>query len=123
MSTLKIVTRCSENPHEFVESSLHHEKMGICRGISRKKIVGLFFFETTINTARHQEMIQGFIATLDVEDRFCEFQQDGATAHTATPTVVFLNDKVFTHNPTSTPAPKKFVEQLCMRCKGNTAGM
>ncbi len=45
-----------------------------------KKIVGLFFY-TIINAAGCQEIVQGFIAKLDEEDRFCWFKQDGTTGY------------------------------------------
>ncbi len=41
----------------------------------KKTIVGPFFFETTINAARYQEIIRGFIANLEVKDRFCWFNR------------------------------------------------
>ncbi len=50
------------------------------------------FFKTTINAARYQEIIQSFMANLDVEDRFYWFQQDDATVHTATLTMDFLRE-------------------------------
>ncbi len=74
----------------YVNSGLYCEKMGIWCGIPRKMIVGPFFFETTIKTARYQEIIQGFIVNLDAEDRICWFRQDGATARTTALTRVFL---------------------------------
>jgi len=55
------------------------------------------FFETTINAEADQELIQQFIALLQVDKRNCWFQQDGATAHTAASTMEILH-KFFGEN-------------------------
>ncbi len=67
-------------------------KIGIWCGILRKKIVGPFFFEITINTASYQEIIQGFIVNLGAEDGVAWFQQESATAHTTAPIMDFLRE-------------------------------
>ncbi len=81
-----------ENPHKFMKSDLHPEKIGIWWGNLRKKFVGLFFFERRINVRHYQEIIQDFITNLNVKDKFCRFQQDGAIAPTAAPTMDFLRE-------------------------------
>ncbi len=50
-----------------------------------EKIVRLFFFETIDRDCYQEKIIRGFIVDLDVEDRFCWFQQDGATAYVIPP--------------------------------------
>jgi len=60
--------------------------------ISRRRITGLLFFETSINAEAYQELIQQFIALLEVDERNCWFQQDSATAHTAASTMVILHE-------------------------------
>ncbi len=55
-----------------------------------EKIVRSFFCEITNNDARYQEIIKGFIANLDVEDKFCWFQHNGTIKHTAAPTMDFM---------------------------------
>jgi hypothetical protein len=50
------------------------------------------FSETSINVEAYQELIQQFIALLQVDERNCWFQQDNATAHTAASTMVILNE-------------------------------
>jgi len=59
--------------------------------ISRHRITGPLFFETTINAEAYQELIQQFIALLQVDERNCWFQQDSATAHTAASTMEILH--------------------------------
>jgi hypothetical protein len=49
------------------------------------------FFETSVNPQAYQELIQQFIALLQVDERSCWFQQDSATAHTAASTMVILH--------------------------------
>ncbi len=68
------------------------KKIGIRCKILKKKIIGSFFFETTMNAACYPEIIQGFTMNLDAEDGFCWFQQDDATVHTAAPTMYFLKE-------------------------------
>jgi len=55
-------------------------------------IIGPLFFETSINAEAYKELIQQFIALLQVEECNCWFQQDSATAHTAAPTMVILHE-------------------------------
>jgi hypothetical protein len=50
------------------------------------------FFETSINGEAYQELIQKFIALLQVDERNYRFQQDSATAHTAASTMVILHE-------------------------------
>jgi len=65
--------------------------------ISKRRIIGPLFFETTINAEAYQELIQHFIALLQVDERNCWFQQDSATAHTAASTMEILH-KFFSEN-------------------------
>ncbi len=48
-----------------------HKNRLLVRNFEKKKIVGRFLFETTINIARYQEIIQSYITNLDAKDRFC----------------------------------------------------
>jgi hypothetical protein len=49
-------------------------------------------FQTSVNAEAYQELIQQFIALLQVDERYCWFQQDSATAHTAVSTMVILHE-------------------------------
>ena len=60
--------------------------------ISGRRIIGLLFFENTINAEAYKELIQQFIALLQVDERNCWFQQDSATAHTAASTIEILHE-------------------------------
>ncbi len=48
------------------------------------------FFLETINAQRYQNLIQQFVSLLECDERFIWFQQDGATANTATETMQLL---------------------------------
>jgi len=50
------------------------------------------FFETSINAESYKELIQQFIALLQVDGCNCWFQQDSAIAHTAASTMVILHE-------------------------------
>lgn len=83
---------CSENPHIYRETSLHPEKIGVWCALSRKRIIGPIFFTSTVNTEVYKDIITQFISQLEVEERRCWFQQDGAPAHTASETLEFLGE-------------------------------
>ena len=80
------------NPHNYTESPLHPQKIGVWCATSRYRIIGPLFFETNINSEAYQELIQQFITLLQVDERKCWFQQDSATAHTAASTMVILHE-------------------------------
>jgi hypothetical protein len=82
----------TENPHNFAETPLYPQKIDVWCAISRRRIIGPLFFETSINAEAYQELIQQFIALLKVDKRNCWFKQDSATAHTATSTMVILHE-------------------------------
>jgi hypothetical protein len=50
------------------------------------------FFETIIISEAYQELIQQFIALLQVDERNRWFQQDSTTAHTAASTMEILHE-------------------------------
>jgi hypothetical protein len=45
----------NENPHNYIVTVLHPQKIGVWCAISRRRIIGPFFFETTINTEAYQK--------------------------------------------------------------------
>ncbi len=79
--------RGSKNPHTFLESSLHPQKIGIWCVVSWRRVIGLFFFPEIVNAACYRQILELFITTLEPQECFCWFQQDGATTHTATETI------------------------------------
>jgi hypothetical protein len=80
----------NENPHNYTETHLHPQEIGVWCAISRRRIIVPLFFETSINAEAYQELIQKFIALLQVDERNCWLQQESATAHTAASTMVIL---------------------------------
>ena len=60
--------------------------------ISKRRIIGPLFFETSINAEAYEELIQQFIALLLVDECNCWFQQDSATAHTTASTMEILHE-------------------------------
>ena len=73
------------NPHQFIESSLHSDKVGVWCAMSRRRIIGPIFFHHTINAERYwDEVILPFMNELSRQERqHGYFQQDGAPPHTA----------------------------------------
>lgn len=80
----------SVNPHVFSERSLHAQKIGVWCVMSRKRIF-LTFFHENVSAEVYTQMLEQFVATLsqDELDR-AWFQQDGAPAHTARTTLLYL---------------------------------
>jgi len=81
----------TENPHEFRETSLHPQKIGVWCAVSRKRIVGPIFFTDTINSDNYVKILEQFVSELEEEEIVAgHFQQDGAPAHTAKNTAPYL---------------------------------
>jgi hypothetical protein len=97
----------SINPHEFVQSPLHPQKIGVWLAVSRRRIFGPVFFEGTINAARYRNnFLEPFFQNLH-DDEFLHgyFQQDNATAHKTRETMAriheFYDDRVIQFPPRS----------------------
>jgi hypothetical protein len=72
----------AENPHLMHEQPL--QKIGVCCAVSGTRIIGLIFFERTVNTEVYMNIFEEFCAQLTEEERQSFlFQQDGATCHTS----------------------------------------
>lgn len=87
------------NPREIHETPLHCERVTVWCAVSRRGIIGPYFFEeneraVTVNAARYTQMIEEFfipkLDELDLGDVW--FQQDGATAHTARASMNLLRE-------------------------------
>ncbi len=77
-----------DNPHAFIETDLHPRKIEVWCGISRKRVIGPLFIDSTINSPHYQCLIKDFLDELPFSDRLTEwFQQDGATPHSANQTM------------------------------------
>lgn len=89
-------TRCwlSENPNQFIETSLHPQKVGVWAAMSGERIY-FSFFEGRVNSDVYCSFIDRFVVTLtETEKRYAWFQQDNATAHTSGKTCQHLT-KIF----------------------------
>ena len=75
----------SENPNAIQETPLHPEKIGVWCAISRSRIIGPIFFNTTVNSDVYcSDILFPFIGQLnEIELNSGFFQQDNATAHTS----------------------------------------
>lgn len=87
-------TWATENPHNYVETSLHPLKVGIWVAMSRRRIIGPIFFYETVNGRRYRtDILSPFMEQLhDDELELGNFQQDGAPAHIAGETLRFLGE-------------------------------
>jgi hypothetical protein len=62
---------------------------------SRKSVFGVphrLLFESTVDGAVYRDLVQQFVAWLEVDERDCWFQQDGATCSTVDETINMLRD-------------------------------
>ena len=71
-------TWASENPHQFIETPLFPEKVGVWCAISKKRIIGPIYFSEPLNSDRYTDILTAFISLLEENERFCWLQQDGA---------------------------------------------
>jgi hypothetical protein len=81
--------RSSENPHVPIQLPLHDQKVGVWCAVSANHIVGLIFYERTLDAQRYiNEILNPFFMNLaPAEGRFSSFMQDGVTPHTAKETI------------------------------------
>jgi hypothetical protein len=86
--------RSSKNPHEFKEMALHDQKVRMWCAISPMRIIGPIFLNDSTNAERYStdilEPFLGHLTEREIEKAW--FQQDGATAHTASSSLQFLED-------------------------------
>jgi hypothetical protein len=85
----------TENPRNIHQKPLHSEKVIVLCGVASFAVIGPCFFEdkayraVTVNSAHYTKMLCTFLEPelqrLGVETQILWFQQDGATAHTASP--------------------------------------
>lgn len=90
------------NPHSLHAKPLHSQKIGVWCAVSRRRIVGPLFFESTVDGTVYRELIQQFVALLEFDERDSWFQQDSATCHTSNETMdmlrEFFGDRLITKN-------------------------
>ncbi len=80
-----------QEPHVYRELSLHPLKVCIRCALSQDKIIGLIFFNKTMNIAEYQRIITDFIANLLIEERNGHLQQYSILAHMSVETMSFYS--------------------------------
>jgi hypothetical protein len=92
----------AENPQELHQVPLHTQKIGAWCAISRRRFIGPIFFDPTVTSAVYADIVQQFVALLNEDERYCWYQQDGATCHTSNETVTplkqFFDDRIISKN-------------------------
>ena len=84
LSTQNSYFWATTNPYSIIQKPLHSQKIGLWWDVSR--IVRPLFFEWTVDGSIW-ELIQQFIALLEVNERYSWFQHDNATYHTSNETM------------------------------------
>ena len=76
------------------ETPLHDENIGVWCAVNAYRVIGLIFYETTINAQRYRDdILTSFFEQLTViECQSVYFQQDSATAHTAHQTLNLIQE-------------------------------
>jgi hypothetical protein len=62
----KNVPKVTELESEYIK--IHRQKIGVWCAVSRRRIVGPIFFETTVNSPVYQDIITQFTALLEVDE-------------------------------------------------------
>ena len=87
----------SDSAQEYgKEVPLKDKKVSVLCAISSVRVFAPYFFESTVNSTKFLEMILTFFISRVKKSRDYEksyFQQDGATAHTATAVQTYLTDR------------------------------
>lgn len=95
-----------ENPHEIHQSPLHSLKVTVWCAVSRFGVIGPYFFEergqtVTVTSDRYVAMLRDFFQPRlaefkkEIDEEGLDevwFQQDGATAHTATRSMALVRE-------------------------------
>ena len=83
----------TQNPRIIVEQQIHPLRCTVWCGITSEKIIGQYFFENdekvavNVNGIQFRAMIETFLRPGVENNPQLRFQQDGATTHTACPTM------------------------------------
>jgi hypothetical protein len=89
----------AENPRQLHENPLHSPKVTVWCAVAKFGVIGPYFFEenrvtVTVTSERYIQMVNNlFIPELQrrgIDRQLLWFQQDGATAHTARPSMTVL---------------------------------
>lgn len=71
---------------------MHSQKIEVWCAISRRRIVGSIFFETTEYSVLYQDIVTQCISLLEIDEEDCWLQQNNATCHTSNETMIFLRE-------------------------------
>lgn len=88
-----------DNPHFTINTkSQYYKKINVWCAISYDKVIGPYFFDTTVNQNSYLEMLQTFfweeMENFNLEFRQnCIFQQDGCPAHASRVVCNWCNEK------------------------------
>jgi hypothetical protein len=84
----------TENPNILRETTLHPIKLGVWVAMSRRRIIGPYFFRENVTgqVYRQQILLPFFEELHDDEIHHGYFQQDGATAHTSNETLELIRE-------------------------------
>lgn len=102
-----------EVPEVLHETDNYGEKVSVWCAISSHGIIGPFFFNDTVNSARYMDMLENtflpqlYTTRLPMETQW--FMQDGARPHTANVVLDFLHEH-FGHRVMSNRFPERFQE-------------
>jgi hypothetical protein len=74
------------------EKSLHPQGIGVRFAISCRRLIGLIFFETTVDSQVYQDSITEFISMLEKDEHHFWLKQDGSICYTCRETMDFLKE-------------------------------
>ncbi len=80
----------ADNPHVHLEAPLHPKKINIWCDLSGIKIIGPFFFTTTITGEVYSNIIEQFVVLLEETVHYFWFQRDNACSHVTRDTMAVL---------------------------------
>ncbi|PSN41908.1 hypothetical protein C0J52_06823 [Blattella germanica] len=77
-----------------MKTALHSEKIGVWVAISKSRIIGPLFYDTTVDSDVYiDQIIYPFLSLLNEDEiQRCFFQQDNATPHTSNKSLKVLNE-------------------------------
>ena len=81
-----------ENPHALHENYQRSSKISVQCAVSRKRFVGLLFFEEKATAKKYQNSVSQLLAQLEENERDFSFHKDWANAHTSKATTDFMQD-------------------------------
>jgi hypothetical protein len=81
-----------ENPYELHENSQRSSKISVQCAVSKKRVVGLLFFEEKITAKKYENGVAQLLAQLEENERDFSFRKEWANAHNEKATTDFMKD-------------------------------